>query len=123
MPFTMLVPIMNVFLLFRTASLYLLFPGTVLCCQKGLSFSGKWFMMGFVDDFACYILMFEDSVVMILFLYSSSLLYLTLRLECFEVEQICFSFLMVYFVKIDVFAIHLMVLHHQAKNNSKQSRG
>ena len=37
---------MNFFLLFRTVSLYLLFPGTVLCWQKGLSFSRKWFMAG-----------------------------------------------------------------------------
>ena len=40
---------------------------------------------------------------MVLFLYSSSLLYLTIHLECFEVEQICFSFPVVYFVKINVF--------------------
>ena len=46
MPFTMLVPTMNVFLPFGTVSLYLLFPGTVFCCQKGLSFSGKWFLTG-----------------------------------------------------------------------------
>ena len=35
MSFTMLVPTMNVFLLFRPVSRYLLFPGTVLCYQKG----------------------------------------------------------------------------------------
>ena len=49
--------------------------------------------------------MFDDGVVMFSFLYSSSLLYLTLRLECFQVKQICFSFLMVYFVQVDVFAV------------------
>ena len=48
--------------------------------------------------------MFDDGVVMFSFLYISSLLYLTLRLECFQVKQICFSFLMVYFVQVDVFA-------------------
>ena len=46
MTFTMLVSTVKVFLPFRTVSLYLLFPGTVLCCQKGLPFSGKWFMTG-----------------------------------------------------------------------------
>ena len=46
MPFTMLVPTMNVFLPFRTVLQYLPFPGTVFCCQKELSFSGKWFMTG-----------------------------------------------------------------------------
>ena len=54
--------------------------------------------------FTCYILVFDDGVAMFLFLYSFSLLYLTLHLECFEVNQICFSFVMVYFVEIDVFA-------------------
>ena len=48
--------------------------------------------------------MFDDGVVMFSFLYSSSLLYLTLHLECFEVKQICFSFLVVYFAETDVFA-------------------
>ena len=48
--------------------------------------------------------MFDSGVVMFLFLYSSLLLYLTLHPECFEVEQICFSCLMVYFDEIDVFA-------------------
>ena len=41
---------------------------------------------------------------MILFLYSSLLLYLILHPECFKVEQICFSYLMVYFDEIDVLA-------------------
>ena len=48
--------------------------------------------------------MFDDGVVMFLFLCSFSLLYLTLNLECFEVRKICLSFLMVHFVEIDVFA-------------------
>ena len=29
---------------------------------------------------------------------------LSIHLECFEMEKMCFSFLMVYFVNIDVFA-------------------
>ena len=41
---------------------------------------------------------------MFLFLYSSLLLYLTLHPECFEVEQICFSCLMVYFNETGVLA-------------------
>ena len=45
-----------------------------------------------------------DVVVIFLFLYSSSLLYLTRHPECFEVEQICFSCLTVYFHEIDVLA-------------------
>ena len=47
--------------------------------------------------------MFGAGAAMFLFLYSSSLLYLALYPECFEVEQICLSFLMVYFNEIDVF--------------------
>ena len=42
------------------------------------------------------LLVLDGGIVMFLFLYISSLLYLTLHLECFEVEQICFSFLMVH---------------------------
>ena len=41
---------------------------------------------------------------MFLFLFSSSLLDLTLHPECFEVQQICFSCLMVYFDETDVLA-------------------
>ena len=104
MPFTMLVPAMNVFLPFRTVSLYLQFPGTGLWCEKGLSFSGKWFMTGLGDDFAFYILAFDGSIVMLLFRYSSSRLYLTLHSECFKIKQICFSCLTVYFDTIDVSA-------------------
>ena len=48
--------------------------------------------------------MFDDGVVMPIFLCSFPLLYLTLHLEFFEVEQICLSFLMVHFVEIDFFA-------------------
>ena len=46
MPFTMCIPVMDVFLPFRTTYLYSLFPGTVLFCQKELSFSRKLFMTG-----------------------------------------------------------------------------
>ena len=43
MAFTMHASTINVFLSFHNVSLYLLFPGTVLCRQKALSISGKWF--------------------------------------------------------------------------------
>ena len=55
--------------------------------------------------------MFDDGVVMFLFLCSFSLLYLTHNLECFEVRKICLSFLMVHFVEIDVFAFVGFVSH------------
>ena len=67
-------------------------------------------MTGLVDDFSLYILMLDGGVVMILFLYSFSLLYLILHPKCFEVEQICFSRLMLYFDEIDVLAFAWFLL-------------
>ena len=47
-------------------------------------------------------LVLDGGVVMFLFLCSSGLLHLILHSECFEMGQICFSCLMVYFDEIDV---------------------
>ena len=100
MAFTIPVPTLNVCLPFRTASLYLLFPDTVLCCQEELPFSRKWFMTGLRRWFCFLYAGVDDGVVMFLsFFFSFSLLYL----EYCETKEICFSFLMVHFVKIDVF--------------------
>ena len=103
MPFTMLVHTMNVFLPFRTVSLYYYFLVMFFVAKKDCRFQENGLWRGYVDDFAFYILLFYGSVVMFLLLYSCLLLYLTLHPEYFEVEQICFSCLMVYFDKIDVF--------------------
>ena len=46
MLFTMVVPSMNVFLPFHTASPYVLLPGTVSCWKNGSSFFGKLFTTG-----------------------------------------------------------------------------
>ena len=43
--------------------------------------------------------------VLYFILYILSLIYLTLHLECFVVEQICFSFLKIHFVDIDIFRV------------------
>ena len=95
MPFTMLLPAINVFLPFRTASLYLLFPSTMLCCQKGLLLSGKWVMTGLGRWFC---LLYTG----VWWRYCN--VSLSIHLECLEMKQMCFSFLMVYFVNIDVLA-------------------
>ena len=67
--------------------------------RRGCRFLENCLWRSLVDDFAYYILAFDDGVLMLVFLYSFSLLYLKLYLECFELEQICFSFLMLHFVK------------------------
>ena len=95
MPFTMLLPAINVFLPFRTALLYLLFPSTMLCCQKGLLLSGKWVMTGLGRWFC---LLYTG----VWWRYCN--VSLSIHLECLEMKQMCFSFLMVYFVNIDVLA-------------------
>ena len=57
-------------------------------------------LMGLARWFCLLCMVFEDGVTMFLFLYSSLLLYLTLNFECFDMEQICFSFLMVYLSRL-----------------------
>ena len=100
MPFTMLLPAINVFLPFRTASLYLLFPSTMLCCQKGLLLSGKWVMTGLGRWFC---LLYTG----VWWRYCN--VSLSIHLEGFEMKQMRFSFLMVYwcFGVYRVFACHI----------------
>ena len=75
-------------------------------------FLEKLLWRGYVNNFFCSILVFDDSVVMLLDLYSFSLLYLTLHLEWFEKEQFCFSFLMIHFAAIDSFAFVRVLFMH-----------
>ena len=69
MAFTIPVPTLKVCLPFRTASLYLLFPDTVLCCQEELPFSRKWFITGLRRWFCFLYAGVDDGVVMFLFLF------------------------------------------------------
>ena len=90
----------------RSALCHYIYYSLVLSfvARKDCRFQENDLWRGSVDDFAFYILVFDGGVVMFLFLFSSSLLDLTLHPECFEVEQICFSCLMVYFDETDVLA-------------------
>ena len=77
----MLIPIIKFFLPFLTASLYVLFSGTVFVAKRGYLSLKNCLWRGLVDDYACYIVILDDSVVIFLFLYNVSLLYITLDLD------------------------------------------
>ena len=58
MPFTMLVPTMNVFLSFCTVSLYLLFPGTIFFAKRGYRFLRNYrFLRGYIVTSRCFLAM------------------------------------------------------------------
>ena len=85
---------MNVFLPFQTVSLYSLFAAFRKMVYDGIrsmiSFSMYWCLMAVLKCFFFFIVL--------------HLLYLRLYPACFEVEQSCFSCLMVHFDEIDVLA-------------------